>query len=226
MGIRPLIKFFKEINICKSIYFNLHYFPLKTAVNLPVLVYRRTKLHRIGGEIKLNCKPAPGLVKLGPHGLGTQDKMYSRTIWECNGTLVVNGMASIGRGSKISIGEEGKLILGHDFTISGRSEIICQQEITFGDGCLLSWDILVMDNDSHHITDKDGNSLPGTRPIKIGNHVWICCRSTVLKGVTIADDTIISATSTITRSFHDTNCAIGGSGKDAKIVKSGINWQF
>jgi len=177
------------------------------------------------GRITIDAPIRTGMLKFGPHGLGTQDLLYSRTMWEVTGTLIIKGKASIGRGCKISIGENATLVLGSNFMITGNTEIICQKEISFGENCLLSWDILMMDTDFHDIIDEEDRKINDFKPIKIGNHVWIGCRNTILKGVSIADNTVVSANSTITRSSKEQNCVIGGHGKNALVIKRGINWE-
>lgn len=224
--LHSLFRQIRRVNWGKTVFFNLKYLPLKTAIRLPVFIYNRTDLYKTAGKIVLNVPPQPGMVKIGPHGLGTQDVTYSRTMWDVSGTLVVNGRADIGRGCRISIGKEGVLTLGKDFTVTGQSAIICQKEISFGDDCLLSWDILMMDTDFHHIIDACGNSINQPRPIHIGNHVWIGCRNTILKGVSVADDVVISANSTITKSVTESHCVVGGTGKDAVVLKKDISWKL
>lgn len=195
------------------------------AIRMPVFVYWRSELYKMGGRIVISSPVRTGMLKIGPHGLGTQDLLFSRTMWEVAGTLVIKGKASIGRGSKISIGKGATLTLGENFTITGNSEIICQKEITFGHDCLLSWDILVMDTDFHHVLDETGRAINPPKPISIGNHVWIGCRNTILKGVTIADDNVISAHSTITRNMPDSHCVIGGHGKSVAVIRQGVDWK-
>lgn len=225
MGIRQILKQILDINLFKTILFNIHYFPLKTAIRLPVFIYKRSKILKRKGKIIIEHPIKTGMLKLGPYGLGTQDCLYSRTIWEVTGTLIIRGEANIGRGSKISIGKEGILTLGNKFTISGNTELICQKEITFGDNCLLSWEILMMDTDFHHILNEKGEKINPPKPIKIGNHVWIGCRNTILKGVSIVDNTIIAANSTLTHSIINQNCVIGGNGNNIQILKTNINWE-
>lgn len=225
MKIKKILGLLRKVDWVKTLYFNLKYFPLKVAVRLPFLIYHRTDLYKMGGKITFNTTPKLGLVKIGPHFLGTQDIKYSRTMWEVSGNLVINGKASIGRGSRISIGKDAVLELGNNFAITGRSSIISQKEVTFGNDCLLSWDILIMDTDFHHIMSEKGEIVNHPRPIHIGNHVWIGCRSTILKGVNVADNVIISANSTITKDVVENNCAVGGLGKDAIILKRNLNWK-
>lgn len=131
----------------------------------------------------------------------------------------------LSRGSRISIGNNVVLELGNNFAITGRSSIISQKEITFGNDCLLSWDILIMDTDFHHIMNEYDEIVNRPRPIHIGNHVWIGCRNTILKGVNIVDNVIVSANSTLTKNVVESNCAVSSSGKDAIILKRNLNWK-
>lgn len=170
---KSILKLFRKVNLWKTVYFNLHYFPWKTALRLPVFIYKRSELYKMKGRIVINAPVKTGMMKLGPHGLGTQDMLFERTMWEVAGTLVINGNACIGRGSKISIGENATLTLGDNFTITGGSDIICHKAITFGRDCLLSWDILMMDTDFHNVLDLQGKKINAPKPITIGNHVWI-----------------------------------------------------
>lgn len=136
------------------------------------------------------------------------------------------GNICIGRGCRISISRNAKLTLGTSFNITGNTTIYCTKEITFGNDCLLSWDILIMDTDSHDIIDEDGVKINYPKSIQIGNHVWIGCRNTILKGVTIGDNCIVSANSVVTNSFTEVNCIIGGHGRSLGVIKKGINWRI
>lgn len=221
-----ILKYLFKVNPWKTVYFNLRYFPLKIAMKMPVFIFRRTKFLILKGKITIESPISTGMVKIGPHGLGTQDMLYSRTMLELRGKLIITGKTNIGRGCKISIGSDAMLKLGKNFTITGDSTIICFKEITFGDDCLLSWDILLMDTDFHKITNDGGDIINGNKPIKVGKHVWIGCRSTILKGVTIPNNSVISANSTITKSVDEENCIIGGHGRNVEILKRGINWDL
>ena len=111
----------------QKVYFNFHYFPFNTAIKMPVFIYWCSELYKIQGKIIIDAPVTSGMVKFGAHGLGTQDLLYSRTMWEVMGNLIIKGKACIGRGSKISVGKDAVLTLGCNFTITGNSEIICQK---------------------------------------------------------------------------------------------------
>lgn len=67
---------FKELilSIPKTIYFNFHYFPIKTAIVFPVIISRKIKLKSLDGEIILPNYISTGIIKIGFSGsyaLGT-----------------------------------------------------------------------------------------------------------------------------------------------------------
>lgn len=213
--------FFLILSLPKTIYFNFKYFNFKQAMKLPILMSYNTVLLSTKGKITINRPIKTAMIRIGFGNVGIFDKSKSRTILNIYGEIIFNGRADIGHGSRISINAVGKLILGDNFKISAESSIICREKITFGDNCLLSWDILIMDTDFHKIT-HNGKYTNKNKKISIGEHVWIGCRCTILKGVTIANDTVISANSHIYKSFDSQNILIGGN--PAKIIKEDINW--
>lgn len=223
--VKKIIHLLRKINICKTLYFNFHYFKPSVAFYLPVLIYKRTILYKMEGEIVLEAPIKTGMLHLGGHGLAIQDNFYSRTIWNCSGRLIINGERNhVGRGSKICIDKDGCLTFGGNLMITGNSEIVCSKKVEFGKNCLLSWDILVMDNDFHRITNFVGDVINSPQSIVIGNHVWIGCRCTILKGVTIADNNVIASNSVVTRDIMDNNCIIGGVGKSMGVIKHDVDW--
>ena len=77
MGIKKIINYLLNVNWIKTIHFNFKYFSFPIAIHFPFLIYHRTDLYKMNGKIILNVSPKLGLIKIGPHGLGTQDVKYS-----------------------------------------------------------------------------------------------------------------------------------------------------
>lgn len=67
MSILDGIKQLMKINLWKTVYFNFHYFPFKTAVRMPVFIYKRTLLYKMGGDILIDAPVRTGMMKFGPH---------------------------------------------------------------------------------------------------------------------------------------------------------------
>ena len=147
-------------SIPKTLRFNFHYFPLKTALKLPVVVSHRTFLRELHGKVELPEKIDTAMVKIGFGDVGHYDRKRSRGIWQVSGTVSFGGKASIGHGSKLSV--RGHLSLGADFNMTAESTIVCAKEIRFGRDCLVSWDVLVMDTDEHPLFNLRNN---------LGSHV-------------------------------------------------------
>ena len=208
-------------SIPKTLRFNLHYFPLKTALKLPVVVSHRTYLRELHGKVELPEKVERAMVKIGFGDVGHYDRKRSRSIWQVSGTVSFGGKASIGHGSKISV--RGNLCFGADFNMTAESTIVCAKEIRFGNDCLLSWDILVMDTDEHPLYNKDNERINPDKPIVVGDHVWIGCKCVLLKGAVVSNNTVVAAGTLLTSSFNGEYQVIGGN--PPTVLKHDIRWE-
>ncbi|GKX67452.1 acyltransferase [Inconstantimicrobium mannanitabidum] len=214
----------KILSLPKTLIFNFKYFPLKTALKLPILVNYNVCLKEISGEVILDTDIRRGIVKIGFGDIGIFDKNKSRSIWQVAGKVIFKGKSNIGHGSRISVNKDGELILGSNFQISAESSIICNKSITFGDNCLMSWDCLIMDTDFHKIFNINNQRLNNDKPIIIGSNVWIGCRNTILKGAVIGDNVIVAANSSICGYMKGENQIIGGS--PMRVLKSDVYWEM
>ncbi|TSD66490.1 acyltransferase [Inquilinus sp. KBS0705] len=98
-----------------------------------------------------------------------------------------------------------------------------QSQIVIGKECMLAYDIDLRTGDSHSIIDiNSGKRINYAQNIHIGDHVWIGAHTTVLKGVSIEENTIIATRSVVTKSFEQGSVIIGGS--PAKILREGVTW--
>ena len=209
------------LSLPKTLRFNLHYFPLKTALRLPVFVSHRTFLRELHGKIMLPENVNTAMIKIGFGDVGHYDRKRSRSIWQVSGTVAFGGKASIGHGSKLSV--RGNLTLGADFNMTAESTIVCAHQISFGNDCLLSWDILIMDTDEHPIINQNGIRTNPDKPILVGNHVWIGCKCTLLKGTEIPNNTVVAAGTLSTSAFSGENQVIGGN--PPAVLKSDVRWE-
>lgn len=159
---------------------------------------------------------------VGFGSVGVFDKKYQRAMLEINGTIEIpDGKISIGQGSRLSVGKNATISFGEHFSNTAGITIICANHITFGKNVLVSWDTMIMDTDWHALQDTiTGEVKQVEKPIFIGSNVWICCRSTILKGSRIADGCIVAAGALISGKNDMANSIIAGN--PAKIIRNNV----
>lgn len=125
----------------------------------------------------------------------------------------------------------GSIKIGDYCWFSLRTQIISCSNVTIGSHCIFARDVYISDTNEHPIdaiirreqtilAQKDGvppdRYKSDTRPVEIGNDVWIGERACIMKGVKIGNGVIVAANSVVTKSCPD-NVIVAGN--PAKIVK-------
>lgn len=80
----------------------------------------------------------------------------------------------------------------------------------------------IRNSDEHSVTDLDGKRINPAEDIVIGNHVWLCAYSKILKGAVIPDNCVIANSSLVKSKFTESNAIYAGI--PAKLVKKDITW--
>lgn len=216
-----ILRFLTDLPV--TLLFNLKYLGLGSLFILPIRISRKTKIVNLKGRIQIKGKLSGGMIKIGYSDVGIVDRRYERTIWDVRGTVVFCGSAQIGYGSKICVGPVGTLELGNDFVITASSTVVCFNHVSFGDGCLLSWEIQAMDTDFHNVIfDKSEKSGSGGSII-VGSKVWIGSRCTLLKGTQIPDNCVIGAGSLLNNKYLEGDSIIAG--VPARMIKKIVGWE-
>jgi tetrahydrodipicolinate N-succinyltransferase len=112
---------------------------------------------------------------------------------------------------------DARIEVGDGSFLNYRTEIVAHARVTLGRGCLLAWDVQVVDSDSHRV---DGR--PHTAPVTIGDDVWIGARATVLKGVTVGDGAVVAAGSVV---VADVPAHALVAGNPARVVRTEVTWE-
>lgn len=132
-----------------------------------------------------------------------------------NGSLHCEKRVFLYPNARISIvgkGRPASLTIGRGTYIGDRAEIHIGDHSRIGAHCFISWDVSILDRDYHAIDGKQEI----TKPVIIGDRVWIGCRAIILKGVTIGDDAVVAAGSVVTRDVP-AHAVVGGN--PARILK-------
>ena len=205
------LSFFQRVSVIKTLYFNLYYFGRK-GLKLPVLFAPGVKFISLKGKILLESTPLRGQVKFGRN-----------CAVNINGTITFKSNITIGEGSVLYVGPDATLTFGSGFYATSDLGVNCKKKISFGDGCLIAYQVQVLDTDFHRIMDKTGILNPDKEVI-IGNHVWIGARTTVLKGTRIADNIVIGAASVLTKQYNVNYSVYAGN--PATLVKKNVEWDY
>jgi len=209
------------LGLPKSILISCHYFGLK-GLKLPIIVTWRTRLTSVKGKVMLSGPLCFGRIRIGFVGVALSS-FHEWNTWNVLGKIDFRGKAEFGTGSRIYVGSKGHLTIGDRFLLTANSEIICHHRVQVGNNVLLSWEVLIMDTDSHPIRSKQSEIINHDRPIIVGDRVWIGCRSIILKGTKIKNNSVVAVGSLVHKNYLKNNVLIGG--VPATIIMSEIDWE-
>lgn len=120
--------------------------------------------------------------------------------------------------------DNNELIIGSNTIVNGNTHLACIEgkKICIGNDCLFSSNIVFRVGDSHSIL-YDGKRFNKSKDIRVGDHVWIGNSVTILKGVSIGNDSIIGTGSIVTKDVLP-NCIVAGN--PAKVIKDNTSWDI
>lgn len=127
-----------------------------------------------------------------------------------------NGI-SIRNYCNILVGNEAQLIIGDNVFMNNYCSINCLDEIEIGDNTLFGEGVKLYDHNHQHTKGKVEHHIFTKASIKIGKNCWLGSNVSVLKGVTVGDNTIIGAGCTIYKDVPANSIVIN---KQELMVKS------
>ena len=121
-----------------------------------------------------------------------------------NSKFICGGYLNVCKGTLIFVEKDAILEIGGG-GINTDSFIKTKQHISIGSGVQISRDVIIRDDDGHLILK---NGYVESKPIVIGDNVWLCERSCVLKGSTIGNSVVVGYGAIITSNIPDKKVAV------------------
>ena len=120
--------------------------------------------------------------------------------------------------------DHNEILIEKDTLICGETKLSCIEgrKIHIGERCMFSDGIDVRTGDSHSILNKEGKRINPSADVCIGDHVWVGHGVTILKGVSIVQNSILGTRAVVTKSFEEEGVVIAGN--PARKIKENINW--
>lgn len=214
-----IFKYYKMLALSKIViknFFSIQYSYLVYSFFVKKSRWYFHKKLQINGLRNVHCKHL--LIGLGSTGFNHKGDL---SVMNIQGILKIQGRYTIGRGSRIVVGKNGKLTIGHGGYLNSNCILIAMDYISIGDNCIVGWDCQIMDDDFHTIIYKDKSSI--LDGVIIGNNVWIGSGVKIFKGSRIPDNSVIAANSVVRGDFKEPNTLIAGT--PAIVKRKEIHWK-
>ncbi len=135
-----------------------------------------------------------------------------------NSKLSISGLVTLFEGASVVLFDGAHIEIDDNSRIR-HCEIQCANHIRIGKNCSIANGCLVQDTNFHSKKESDGTQSAVDDEIIIGNYVWICPKSVILKGVHIGDGAIIATGSVVTKDVPAYSMVAG---VPAKVIKTGV----
>jgi acetyltransferase-like isoleucine patch superfamily enzyme/coenzyme F420-reducing hydrogenase beta subunit len=208
--------------LCQFVYYNFLRQNIKTnKKNMGFIIPAPYTVIKIGrkADVLLNTHLHVGSKRF------RKSRLETRLLVDDGGTLIVNSPFGFGYGSDIEVFKGGKLIIAGLINSGGGSNmgttLICAERIEIGSHVMIGRNVTIRDNNGRHYLSQQG--YKDTRPVIIGNHVWLCEGCTVMAGVKIGDGAIIGAHAVVYSNVPPFSLV---SGNPAKVLETNIYWKY
>lgn len=199
------LKEFTKLNLLNTIRAKIKY-------KSNILIYKKCN-YKVAKTAKMNIKNKVCIARIR----GNINPRSSTFIMEENSKFIVENKYSFYTGCTLKIGKNALLKMKSG-VMNVDAKIYCLEKIEMGEHVFIGENVIIRDSDEHYID----SSKPKSKPIKIGDNVWIGTGAMILKGVTIGNGAVIAAGSVVTKDVEEYTLVAG---VPAVMKKRGVKWK-
>lgn len=161
----------------------------------------------------------------GPLYLGhkryRKSHLETRLLVESGGRIKTEAGFGIGYGSDVEVFRNAYLHIHGKGGANIDLTVICADKIELGEGLMMGRGVTIRDNNGGHYMSLQG--YKNTRPVIIGQHVWLCEGCCVMSGVKIGTGGIVGAHTLVTSHVPAFSFV---SGSPMKVVERDVYWKY
>ena len=148
-------------------------------------------------------------------------RLESRLLVEDGATLATEGPVKVFYGADIEVFRGARLVLKGGIAANTGFTVICGDSIEIGKDVQIGRGVTIRDNHGGHYLNRAG--FKDTRPVVIGDKVWLCEGCTIMPGVKIGEGAIVGAHAFVTANVPAHTMV---SGNPATVVDEDILWKY
>ena len=145
------------------------------------------------------------------------------SIWGNNNQIILHPNVKLNNSTIVLRGNNCKIEIGNGSTF-GSIYMVCmgkKNSIKIGKNCMFSENIDLWATDSHPIYNIYNKLINPSKPIVIGDFVWVGAKSSILKGVSIGNGSIVGMSSIVTKNVDAATLNVGN---PLRVIKTNIRW--
>lgn len=128
-------------------------------------------------------------------------------------------------------GEGTPLVIGSNCKVNDRVHISAYESVVIGDNCLMASNIFISDNSHGSYGGNESRPCEApddrrvvTKPVRIGDNVWIGEGAAIMPGVTVGSGVIVGTNAVVTHDVPDNTIVAGAPAKVIKKWREGTGW--
>jgi carbonic anhydrase/acetyltransferase-like protein (isoleucine patch superfamily) len=144
---------------------------------------------------------------------------------EFRGSGAVLHIGACGASLTVLLGSRSQVRLGGGLSTTGTLYMTAFEgsAITIGEDCMVAGGVQIRADDSHPIFDvRSGRRVNRSRPVTVGDHVWLGEGAVLLQGSTVGSGSIVGTRAVVKGRFAN-NCALAG--VPARVTRRDVAWE-